>query len=87
MVLAHDRAPDVDLELVSPFYTPAEVADLARVSSRTVLNWIKNGQLAAVRISDRTIRVPRRSILRLLAPATLTAPKEVAFDEIRIDAD
>ena len=32
------------------FLTPEEVADLLRVSRRTVYNWLRAGQLPAIRI-------------------------------------
>jgi excisionase family DNA binding protein len=32
------------------FLTPEEVADLLRISRRTVYNWLRSGQLPALRI-------------------------------------
>lgn len=40
------------------YYTPKEVADLLRVSDDTVLDLIERGDLPALRISPRIIRVP-----------------------------
>ena len=41
------------------FLTPEEAAELCRVSTQTVLNWIRAGRLPAVRLSPRVIRIPR----------------------------
>jgi excisionase family DNA binding protein len=79
--------PPADLELTSPFYSPAEVASLVNVSSATVLNWIKSGRLASVRLSERTIRIPRRSLQLLLAPGSLAEPQRVDLDEIPLHPD
>lgn len=79
--------PAVDLDLREPFYTPNEVAEFAKVSSTTVLNWIKSGHLASVRLSERVIRIPRRSVLRLLASERLTAPKRVRLSDIPLHPD
>jgi excisionase family DNA binding protein len=52
--------------LPKAFYSPSEVADLASLSSSTVLNYIHEGRLAAVRLSERTYRIPRKAVIRLL---------------------
>lgn len=54
--------------LTKAFYSPAEVAELASVSSSTILNYIHDGRLAAVKLSDRVYRIPRKAIIRFLAP-------------------
>ena len=40
------------------YYTPKEVAALLKVSDDTVLHLIDRGELPALRISQRVIRVP-----------------------------
>ncbi len=62
--------------LTKAFYSPAEVAALASVSSSTVLNYIHAGKLAAVRLSERTYRIPRKSVILLLG---LEAPPVQVF--------
>ena len=60
---------DVDA-LTKSFYSPSEVADIASVSSSTILNYIHDGRLAAVKLSERTYRIPRKAVLRLLGLET-----------------
>ena len=55
--------------LPKAFYSPGEVATLASLSSSTVLNYIHEGRLAAVRLSERTYRIPRKAVIRLLGLA------------------
>jgi excisionase family DNA binding protein len=52
--------------LTKSFYSPAEVAELASISKSTVLKYIHAGELAAVRLSARTYRIPRKAVLLLL---------------------
>jgi excisionase family DNA binding protein len=59
---------ELAIRLTKAFYSPAEVAELASVSSSTILNYIHDGRLAATRLSDRVYRVPRKAVIRLLAP-------------------
>lgn len=40
------------------FYTPAEVASILQVSSTTVMRWIHEDRLVAVRVSERIYRIP-----------------------------
>lgn len=75
----------VSLRLERPFYSPAEVADLAGVHSSTVLNYIRSGKLYAVRLSERTYRIPARAVLALLAPEQLRPTRVVELPEARAD--
>lgn len=52
--------------LPKAFYSPGEVAELMSLSSSTILNYIHDGRLAAVRLTERTYRIPRKSVIRLL---------------------
>ncbi|HLA16469.1 MAG TPA: helix-turn-helix domain-containing protein [Candidatus Limnocylindrales bacterium] len=56
------------------FLTPAEVADRLRVSTTTVLRWIHEGRLPAIRVSDRVVRVPVGSFERFVAAAPSRRP-------------
>ncbi len=74
--MALAEAPGLDdlaRSLTRPFYSPAEVAALAGVSSSTILNYVHANRLAAVQLSERTYRIPRKAVLRLLGAAG-TAP-------------
>ena len=59
-------ATDAAELLPKAFYSPGEVAALASLSSSTVLNYIHEGRLVAVRLSERTYRIPRKAVIRLL---------------------
>jgi excisionase family DNA binding protein len=55
--------PDEDL------LTPAEVADLCRVSKPTVFRWVEAGDLEAIRLGKRVIRFRRADVDRFLGAA------------------
>ncbi len=65
------------LKLDKPFYSPAEVANLAGLHSSTILNYIRDGKLYAVKLSERTYRIPLRSVLKLLDPESVALPTVV----------
>lgn len=48
------------------FLTPAEVADVMRVSTMTVYRLIKAGELGAVRVG-KSYRIPEEAVDRFLA--------------------
>jgi excisionase family DNA binding protein len=50
------------------FLTPAEVAEQLGVATDTVLGWVREGRLRAVRLSSRTIRFRREDIAALGTP-------------------
>jgi hypothetical protein len=56
------------MELTKAFYSPAEVAAMIDVHPTTILNYIRDEKLHAIRLSERTIRIPARSVQKLLAP-------------------
>ena len=65
------------MELKTAFYSPAEVARMIDVHPTTILNYIRDEKLYAIRLSERTIRIPARSVLKLLAPEEVSAPRHV----------
>ena len=73
-------APSAELLELLPkaFYSPSEVAELASLSSSTILNYIHEGRLAAVRLSERTYRIPRKAVIRLLG---LSAPAPILTED------
>ncbi len=62
------------MQLTKPLYSPREVAEIAGVHPSTILNYIAAGRLYAVKLSERTYRIPARSVLQLLAPEELSPP-------------
>jgi excisionase family DNA binding protein len=74
--MATSPAPSAEAieQLQKAFYSPGEVAELASLSSSTILNYIHDGRLASVKLSERTYRIPRKAVIRLLgieAPAPI----------------
>jgi excisionase family DNA binding protein len=61
------------------------VTELAGVHPSTILNYIRDGKLYAVRLSGRTYRIPARAVLRLLAPDQLQPARSVELPETRAD--
>jgi len=70
--------------LTKAFYAPREVAQLASLSNSTILNYIHDGRLAAVKLSERTYRIPRKAVIRLLG---LEAPAIVVTERPRASGD
>lgn len=72
-------------KLDKPFYSPKQVAELLGVHPSTVLTYIRAGELHAIRISQRTIRIPNRALRRFLGedPGYSVAhdPAEVELSE------
>ncbi len=65
------------MELTKAFYSPHEVAAMASVHPSTILNYIATGRLYAVKLSERTYRIPVRAVIALLelervAPSSMT---------------
>ncbi len=78
MILAEAPADDPLGSLSRAFYSPSEVAVLASVSRSTILNYIHAGRLAAVQLSERTYRIPRKAVIRFLG---LDAPAPEIVEE------
>lgn len=56
-----DRLPE------EQFLTVKEVADLLRVTRQAVHNWIRQGKLDAIKLGDRTLRIPAVAVERFIA--------------------
>ncbi len=54
------------MKLDKAFYSPGELGDLLDLSSDTILNYIKSGKLFAIKLSERTYRIPQRAAARLV---------------------
>src|SRR5450759_1967009 len=59
------------VEFSKSFYSPHEVAAMASVHPSTILNYIASGHLYAVKLSERTYRIPVRAVIALLEPERL----------------
>jgi excisionase family DNA binding protein len=46
--------------------TIQEVADWAKVSTKTVYRWISDNKIPAIRLGNRTYRIPEKSIIDFL---------------------
>ena len=68
-----------------PFYSPAAVAELAGVHPSTILDYIKAGKLYAVKLSERTIRIPAQAVWLLLDPEAVPLPEIVIRDDAKVD--
>lgn len=71
------------MELTKSFYSPHEVAAMASVHPSTILNYIATGRLYAVKLSERTYRIPVRAVMGLLEPERV-APSSMMVEP---DAD
>ena len=60
------------MEYTKSFYSPHEVAAMASVHPSTILNYIASGRLYAVKLSERTYRIPVRAVMALLEPERLS---------------
>ncbi len=60
------------MNLTKSFYSPHEVAAMADVHPSTILNYIASGELYAVKLSERTYRIPVRAVIGLLEPERLS---------------
>ena len=58
--------------------SPKQVAAKLGVSRRTIFNYMDSGLLPRVRVSKRTVRIPRSALLALIAQEDATNPEEAA---------
>ena len=76
---------DLSTELNRPFYSPAEVARLAGLHPSTILSYIHAGRLYAVKLSERTYRIPNRAVRKMLAPETVSPPRIIEQPHGQVD--
>lgn len=67
------------MEYSKSFYSPHEVAVMASVHPSTILNYVASGRLYAVKLSERTYRIPVRAVIGLLEPERL-APSSLTVE-------
>lgn len=68
-----------------PFYSPGEVAKIAGLHASTILNYIRTGKLYAVKLSERTYRIPARAVWLMLDPESVPPPEIVIWEEAEVD--
>ena len=66
---------------IGPLYTTMEIAKMLRVSQRTVQDWIRNGELTAVRYG-RQIRVRQTDLLAFGEVLTGPTAAAAATDQV-----
>jgi excisionase family DNA binding protein len=76
---------DLSTDLDQPFYSPAEVARLAGLHPSTILSYIHAGRLYAIKLSERTYRIPNKAVLKLLAPELATPPVIIERPYAKVD--
>ena len=54
------------MKLTKAFYSPSELGELIDLSSDTILNYIKANKILAIKLSERTYRIPQRVAARFL---------------------
>lgn len=59
------------------FYSPQEVAELAGLSTSTILNYIRSGKVYAIKLSERVYRIPLGSVIATFYPELKRPPKYV----------
>lgn len=72
-------------DLDQPFYSPTDVARLAGLHPSTILSYIHSGRLYAIKLSERTYRIPNKAVLKMLAPELATPPVHIERPHEKID--
>ena len=61
------------------FLTVQEVAEILKISRRTVYTWIDEGVIRAVKINDKSVvRIPSSEVERILNEALEIPPKKLS---------
>lgn len=68
--MAKAKAEEQDMQPL--VYTVAQVAQMLQVTRASVLNWIREGRIAAIRVSPRSTRIRRDELERILAHGVFT---------------
>lgn len=54
-----------------PYYSPRELAEILGLHRTTIDRYIREGRLRAVKLSQRTYRIPLGAVLGLIAPGEI----------------
>jgi excisionase family DNA binding protein len=87
VIVAYAEVGSAIVEFSKPFYSPHEVATIAGVHSSTILNYIASGRLYAVKLSERTYRIPVRAVMGLLEPERVSASSIVVEPDADVEHD
>jgi excisionase family DNA binding protein len=68
------------------FLTVAEIADQLRLNQQTVRNWIDRGELAAIRLGARRVRVRASELERFIAASSSAGLPDEATARQEFDA-
>jgi excisionase family DNA binding protein len=66
------RKPKTKQDSLPDLLTTTEAGNLIRVTDQCILNWIRRGHVAAIRIG-RFYRIPRQEMLNLMKPQNIAA--------------
>jgi excisionase family DNA binding protein len=62
-----------------PYYSPSELAVITSQHPSTILRYIHEGKLPAVKLSERAYRIPLGAVLAWLAPDELSPVTRVTL--------
>lgn len=60
------KSQDLEYLLSIELLTVPEVAQWAKVSTKTIYRWIDSGEIPAIRFGKRTFRIPARVVIEQL---------------------
>jgi len=63
------------------YYSPTELAAILGVHRTTIDRYIRDGKLRAVKLSERTYRIPLGAVLRLVSPEELPPVRHPSLAE------
>ena len=66
---AESSTPDQKALFSIELLTIAQVAEWARVSTKTIYRWIESGKIPVVKFGDRTYRIPAKAVIEQLRQA------------------
>jgi excisionase family DNA binding protein len=75
------------VQFTKAFYSPREVAEMASLHPSTILNYIAAGRLYAVKLSERTYRIPARAVIGLLEPERLSPSSMIEEPDADVEHD
>ena len=75
------------MDYAKSFYSPREVAAMAGVHPSTILNYISSGHLYAVKLSERTYRIPVRAVNALLEPELVPPSSMTVEPDVEVESE